>query len=198
MSALHTYDIDEQNARRAESGDLLYLSPGEDVPNIANAVIEIPYRGRNKIEYDKQLHIFRLDRVLHSSMYYPGDYGFIPRTLALDGDPLDVLVLVQEPTFSGCVVPVRPIGYLKMLDEGVPDEKIISVPIGEPSYAEVESFRQIPSHVLAKICHFFETYKLLEGKHTSSDGWRDVDEAKQLLNECAERFNESLERIEAP
>jgi inorganic pyrophosphatase len=119
------------------SGNLLRLPIGIDVPETINAVIEIPYGGRNKIEYDQQNQIFRLDRVLHSPMYYPGDYGFIPRTLAQDGDPLDVLVLVSEPTFSGCVMSVRPIGYLRLIDEGTPDEKILAVPRAEPDYASV-------------------------------------------------------------
>ena len=126
--------------------------------------------------------------MLHSPTFYPGDYGFVPSTLAEDGDPLDILVIVSEPTFSGCVMATRPIGYLRMFDEGKPDQKILAVPSGEPDYGTVTDFKQISPHVLRKIQHFFETYKLLEGKHTSSEGWRDADEAKQVILEAAQRF----------
>ena len=102
-----------------------YLEPpvGEKCPEVINTVIEIPAEGINKYEYDKTLHVFRLDRNLYSPVHYPGDYGFIPSTLSEDGDPLDVLVLVDAPSFVGCVMQVRPIGLLEMLDQGVPDEK---------------------------------------------------------------------------
>jgi inorganic pyrophosphatase len=169
------------------SGNLLRLPIGIDVPETINAVIEIPYGGRNKIEYDQQNQIFRLDRVLHSPMYYPGGRLRLHSAHAQDGDPLDVLVLVSEPTFSGCVMSVRPIGYLRLIDEGTPDEKILAVPRAEPDYASVTGVDQISPHVVRKIQHFFETYKLLEGKHTSSEGWRDAAEAKRIM-ESAQRF----------
>src|ERR1700694_319450 len=101
----------------------LELPVGDRAPEVFRAVIEIPKDGTNKFEYDKELHVFRLDRTLHSPVHYPGDYGFIPRTLSQDGDPLDVLVLVDAPTFTGCLMQVRPIGLLEMLDQGVKDEK---------------------------------------------------------------------------
>ncbi len=170
--------------------NLLMLPLGDDAPNAVNVVVEIASGSRNKYEYDKEMGIFRLDRALHSPVYYPGDYGFVPRTLALDNDPLDVLILVSEPTFSGCLVVARPIGVLKMIDGGEVDDKILAVPIGEPDYAEVMNYTQIFAHQLRKIQHFFETYKLLEGKSTSTHGWEDAAAARRIIEESAERFNQ--------
>ncbi len=170
----------------------LMLPLGDRAPDTINVIVEIPSGSRNKYEYDKSLGIFRLDRALHSPVYYPGDYGFAPRTLALDGDPLDVLILVSEPTFAGCLVVARPIGMLKMIDNGESDDKILAVPVGEPEYAEVYNYTQIFAHQLRKIQHFFETYKLLEGKSTSTDGWRDAAEARQIIVESADRFDKQV------
>jgi len=167
----------------------LYLPIGEHAPETINVVVEIPEGSRNKYEYDKELGIFRLDRVLHSPIYYPGDYGFIPQTLAEDGDPLDVLILVVQPTFPGCLVVARPIGMLKMIDDGLPDDKILAVPVGEPAYADIHSQTQIFPHTLRTISHFFETYKLLEGKRTSTQGWVDGAAARESIVESLARFN---------
>ena len=106
----------------------------------------------------------KLDRVLYSAVHYPGDYGFIPRTLHEDGDPLDVLVLVKEQTFSGCMIDVRPLGVLRMLDRGEPDDKILAVPLHDPYYEEFFDIADIPRHVLKEVEYFFSTYKDLEGK----------------------------------
>jgi inorganic pyrophosphatase len=166
---------------------------GVKSPEEINVIVEIPSGSRNKYEYNKELDIFMLDRALHSPIFYPGDYGFIPRTLALDDDPLDVLILVSEPTFSGCLVVVRPIGLIKMIDDGKPDDKVLAVPVGEPDYADVHNYTQIFPHQLRKIQHFFETYKLLEGKHTSSDGWADAASARASIIESAQRFEGTLD-----
>src|SRR5438552_13267327 len=115
----------------------LQLPLGDDAPRVVNAVIEIAAGGVNKYEYDKKLDIFRLDRTLHSPVHYPGDYGFIPSTLGHDGDPLDVVVLVDAPSFPGCLIEVRPIGVLRMVDQGQADEKILSVAESDPVYREV-------------------------------------------------------------
>jgi inorganic pyrophosphatase len=168
----------------------LNLPLGANAPDEINVVVEIPSGSRNKYEYDKSLDIFRLDRALHSPIFYPGDYGFVPRTLALDDDPLDVLILVSEPTFSGCLVLARPIGLLKMVDGGKEDDKVLAVPVGEPDYADVHNFTQIFPHQLRKIQHFFETYKLLEGKTTSTQGWDDAAAARRQISESAQRFTE--------
>jgi inorganic pyrophosphatase len=166
----------------------LVLPLGERAPDEINVIVEIASGSRNKYEYDKALDIFRLDRALHSPIFYPGDYGFAPRTLALDGDPLDVLILVSEPTFSGCLVLARPIGLLRMIDDDKEDDKVLAVPVHEPDYAEVHNYTQIFAHQLRKIQHFFETYKLLEGKHTSTAGWDDAAAARRVIVESAQRF----------
>src|SRR4051812_36734358 len=114
--------------------DFLRLPIGERVPEVVTAVVEIPLEGIKKYEYDKKLHVFRLDRNLYSPVHYPGDYGFIPQTLSRDGDPLDVLVLVDAGSFPGCVQEVRPIGVLEMVDQGVHDEKILAVGKNNPRY----------------------------------------------------------------
>ena len=176
----------------------LYLPGGEHAPEEINVVVEIPEGSRNKYEYDKALNVFRLDRVLHSPIYYPGDYGFMPQTLAEDGDPLDVLILVVQPTFPGCLVVARPIGLLKMVDDGKPDDKILAVPVGEPEYAGIHSHAQIFPHKLRTISHFFETYKLLEGKETSTDGWADGAAARRSIVASMERFREQGGAPEEP
>ncbi len=178
--------------------DYLNLPIGDLAPEQINVVVEIPQGSRNKYEYDKNLNVFRLDRALHSPIYYPGDYGFVPKTLAEDGDPLDVLILVVQPTFPGCLVVARPIGLLKMTDEGKPDDKILAVPVGEPAYNGVHTQMQIPPHTLRMISHFFETYKMLEGKQTSTQGWQDAAAARRSVMESVERFEEAFRAHEAP
>ena len=148
----------------------LELPVGEKSPEVINAVIEIPAEGINKYEYDKTLHVFRLDRNLYSPVHYPGDYGFIPSTLSEDGDPLDVLVLVDAPSFPGCVMQVRPIGLLEMLDQGVPDEKVLAVGKNNPRYADVWNYSEIYPHMLKEMTHFFAIYKDLEGKRVEVKG----------------------------
>ena len=168
----------------------LNLPLGERQPDEINVVVEIPEKSRNKYEYDKTHDIFRLDRALHSAIHYPGDYGFAPQTLALDGDPLDVLVLVIEPTFPGCLVVARPIGLLKMIDGGKQDDKVLAVPVGEPAFEEIHNYTQIFPHLLRKVSHFFETYKALEGKETRIGSWRDSAYARRIISESFQRFNE--------
>ena len=166
----------------------LELPVGKKSPEVINAVIEIPRGGVNKYEYDKQLHVFRLDRNLHSPVHYPGDYGFIPSTLSKDGDPLDVLVLVDDASFSGCLMEVRPIGLLDMLDQGVPDEKILAVGKGNPRYNDVWNYSEIYPHMLREITHFFAIYKDLEGKRVEVKGWRDAARAREVVMESSERY----------
>ncbi len=166
----------------------LELPIGPKAPEIVNAVIEIPNEGINKYEYDKELHVFRLDRNLFSPVHYPGDYGFIPSTLAGDGDPLDCLVLVEAPSFSGCVMEVRPIGVLEMMDQGLPDEKVLCVGKGNPRYKDIANFSEIYPHMLREITHFFAIYKDLEGKRVEVKGWRDASFAREKVIEASERF----------
>jgi inorganic pyrophosphatase len=166
----------------------LELPIGDKCPEIIQCVIEIPLEGINKYEYDKKLHVFRLDRNLYSPVHYPGDYGFIPSTLAEDGDPQDVLVLVDAPSFPGCVMNVRPIGIMDMLDQGVPDEKILAVGQNNPRYQDVWNYSEIYPHMLREITHFFSIYKDLEGKRVEVRGWRDAAVARAKVVEAAERF----------
>lgn len=166
----------------------LDLPIGKDSPAIVTTVIEIPKDSANKYEYDKQLHVFRLDRNLHSPVHYPSDYGFIPQTLAEDGDPLDILVLGEAPTFPGCIYYARPIGLFEMVDQGVYDEKILACAVGNPRYTGVSHYSEILPHVLLEIAHFFSIYKDLEGKRTKVLGWKDVEDARQMITTCHERF----------
>jgi inorganic pyrophosphatase len=163
--------------------DYTKLPIGKNAPKLVNAVIEIPKDSVNKYEYDKQLHVFRLDRTLFSPVHYPGDYGFIPCTLGLDGDPLDVLVLVEAPSFPGCLIEVRPIGVLRMVDQGKKDEKILAVAESDPLYREVNDCSQVFEHTLREIEHFFDIYKALEGKKTEIAGWDGVDVARKIISE---------------
>jgi inorganic pyrophosphatase len=166
----------------------LELPVGAKSPEIINVVIEIPGEGVNKYEYDKELNVFRLDRNLYSPVHYPGDYGFIPSTLGDDGDPLDVLVLVDSPSFPGCVMEVRPIGLLEMMDQGLGDEKVLCVGMGNPRYKDVWNFSEIYPHMLREITHFFAIYKDLEGKRVEIKGWRDAAFARTKVQEALQRF----------
>jgi inorganic pyrophosphatase len=144
-------------------------------------IVEIPRGSRNKYEYDHQRHTICLDRVLYSSVHYPTDYGFVPGTQAADGDPLDVLIVVEEPTFPGCHVQIRPIGVLLMRDEAGVDEKILGVPVADPRFDEIERLSDIEGHWLREIENFFDTYKLLEEKESVVEGWRGLEEALAAL-----------------
>jgi inorganic pyrophosphatase len=134
------------------------LDPGPDCPELVRAIVEIPKDSANKYEYGGELGVFRLDRASYSPMHYPGDYGFIPGTLAEDGDPMDVLVLANRPSFSGCLIEVRPIGLLHMVDQQERDQKIIAVPKKDPRYTEVHTMDQVYPHTRRELEHFFTIY----------------------------------------
>ena len=156
-----------------------------------DVLIEIPKGSRNKYEYDFELKRIRYDRMIFSSMMYPADYGFVPETLALDGDPLDVLVLVTECTFPGCVMEVRPIGVFHMADEKGPDEKVICVPVSDPIWNKIYKLKELNPHLIKEIEHFFKVYKDLEEKKVDVGGWGDVEEAKDIVVKCIQRFKDS-------
>lgn len=164
------------------------LQPGPNPPEEVTAVIEIPKGSRNKYELDKESGLFKLDRVLYSAVHYPGDYGFIPRTLHEDNDPLDIIVRIDEPTFPGCQIQSRPIGVLKMLDRGEPDDKILAVPSHDPLHLEYFDIADLPRHYLAEIEHFFQIYKDLEGKRMQIVGWEKSEVAMQVIQESIERY----------
>lgn len=148
--------------------------------------VEIPSGSRNKYEYDHHRHRFVLDRVLYSSVHYPCDYGFIEGSLADDGDPLDVLILIAEPTFPGCVVRARPLGVLDMSDEKGHDFKILAVASDDPRWDAVASLDEVSPHRLREIENFFATYKTLERRETDIAGWLDVDEAWAIIDAAME------------
>jgi len=154
---------------------------GSDPPQRVSAVIEIPANERNKYELDKGLGIFRLDRVLFSAVQYPGDYGFLPRTLADDGDPLDVLVLLTIPVFTGCLVEVRPVGLFQLIDRGVPDEKVLAAAVGDPYSEGINDLGDVPPHYLREVEHFFRVYKDLEGTRTESRGFENAAAARAAI-----------------
>lgn len=156
-----------------------------------DVLIEIPKGSRNKYEYDFELKKIRFDRMLFSSMMYPADYGFVPETLALDGDPLDVLVLGGEPTFPMCVMVVKPIGVFHMADEKGPDEKIICVPVSDPIWNSLNDLSDMNPHQIKEIEHFFQVYKDLEKKKVDVGGWGNAEEAKQIWFRCKERYEKS-------
>lgn len=153
-------------------------------PGLVNILVEIPAGSTNKYEYNPTAGVMALDRVLHSSVRYPFDYGFVPNTLAEDGAPLDAMVIMEEPTFAGCLITARPIGILDMIDSGAHDGKLLCVPSADPLKRELRSIRQIASTQLEDVAEFFRTYKSLEGRVTSIRGWLDADEVPSLLQRC--------------
>ena len=161
---------------------------GPNPPHEIYTFVEIPRGSRNKYELDKTTGFLKFDRLLYSAVHYPGDYGFIPRTLAGDGDPLDVLVDVVEPTFPGCIMAVRPVGVFLMEDDKGVDEKILAVPVDDPRHHEFRVLSHVGPHLLKEIEHFFGVYKDLEGKHTKITGWRDIDVAHRIIEEAMERY----------
>ncbi len=158
---------------------------------LVEVVIEIPKGSRNKYEYDHERHVIRLDRRLFTATAYPADYGFIPDTLAEDEDPLDALVLVDDPTFPGCHIQARPVGVLYMKDEAGRDAKIISVPCADPIWAAIHDLDDLPDPLLSEIHHFFDVYKALEPrKETSTIGYEGADAAEKEIEACRRRFAE--------
>lgn len=160
-----------------------------------DVLIEIPKGSRNKYEYDFELKKIRFDRLLFSSMMYPADYGFIPETYALDGDPLDVLVLGTEPTFPMCVMEVRPIGVFHMADEKGNDEKIICVPVSDPIWNTLHDLSDVNPHQIKEIEHFFQVYKDLEKKKVDVGGWGTAQTAYDIVDKCVERYENSEHKI---
>jgi len=163
-----------------------------DEKDALTIMIEIPKGCRNKYEYDKEMGMLRFDRMLFSSVHYPSDYGFIMDTLALDGDALDALVLVWEPTFPGCVMRAKPVGVFKMWDEKGVDEKVLCVPLKDPFWSHINNLSDVPQHLLKEIEHFFTTYKDLEYKETGIEGWAGYDAALKVIDESQKRYQNSL------
>ncbi|MCA0374974.1 MAG: inorganic diphosphatase [Gemmatimonadetes bacterium] len=169
------------------------IAAGPDAPHLVTAIVEIPAGSRNKYELDKETGHFKLDRVLYSAVHYPGDYGFIPRTLHEDNDPLDVLVKINEPTFPGCQITVRPIGVLTMLDKGEPDDKVLGVPADDPYFHDVRNLKDLSPHYLKEVEHFFLIYKDLEGKRMEITGWRPREAAEAIILRSMQRYADTFE-----
>ena len=153
-------------------------------------VIEIPKGSKNKYELDKQTGLLRLDRVLHSAVYYPADYGFIPRTFCDDGDPLDALVLGQEPVFPLTIVEARAIGVMRMRDEKGIDDKIVAISVRDPAFSDYTDKSQLPAHVLREIRRFFEDYKTLEHKQVVVEDLLGPAEAIQILRDALDMYRQ--------
>ncbi len=154
------------------------------------AVVEIPKGSSNKYEWDAELGGIKLDRLLFSSLSYPTDYGFFKDTLASDGDPLDVMVAVSEPTFPGCLIEVRPIALFRMRDERAEDNKILCVPVTDPNWSDVQRLEDLPMALRDEITHFFSMYKTPEWKVVRVDGWYPKEEAMQSIERARRRFDE--------
>lgn len=172
------------------------IPTGPNVPQEVTAVIEIPTNERNKYELDKQTGLFRLDRVLYSAVHYPGDYGFLPRTLGDDGDPLDILVLMTIPVFTGCLVDARPIGLFHLVDRGAADEKVLAVPTGDPYSEGLNELKDISQHYLKEIEHFFQVYKDLEGTRTVTRGFEGADAARAAILDGMRLYEERFGKPE--
>jgi inorganic pyrophosphatase len=164
------------------------LESGPEAPDVMNVVVEIPRGSRNKYELDKDTGMFRLDRVLYSSVHYPGDYGFFPQSFAQDDDPLDALVMVTVPTFPGCVIPVRPVAVFRMKDREEMDEKVLCVPAADPLYDEYRDIGNVAAHFLKEVEHFFTVYKDLEGVRVQPLGWEGASAARSVIVESMARY----------
>ena len=165
------------------------MSRSMDVPEDAFvAIIEIPKGSRNKYEYDHELHAIKLDRFLFSSMVYPTDYGFVPDTLSRDGDPLDVMVPVSEPTFPGCRILVKPIALFRMEDDQGVDDKVLAVPLEDPGWNWLQTLDDLAQQLQDEIAHFFSVYKDLEQKQVKVDGWYSREDALSEIEASRQRF----------
>ena len=168
------------------------LSSGPNPPSTVYAVVEVPKGSRNKYEYAKNAGVIKLDRVLYSSLHYPGDYGFIPQSYFEDNDPMDILVMMTEPTYPGCVIEARPIGMFKMKDKGEPDYKILAVPATDPNFNQIRSLDDVQPHFPNEVAHFFTTYKQLEQAEVQNLGWVGIDEAHETIMHSLELYRKNF------
>ena len=164
---------------------------GPNAPEEIYIVTEIQRNTRNKYEYDTKMGVFKLNRVLYT--YYPADYGFIPRTLDDDGDPLDAVLLINEPTFTGCVTVARPVANIKMIDEKRQDDKIVAVSTTDPFFKHIKTIDDLPRSVIDELTYFYNNYKRAEGKITEVLKWEDADEAKELITWAQDQYKEQAE-----
>jgi inorganic pyrophosphatase len=158
--------------------------------HIENVLIEIPLGSRNKYEIDERTGRIHLDRVLYAAMSYPAEYGIIEQTLAPDGDPLDILVIASEPTFPGCVVPVRVLGYLSTRDQGKEDYKLISVVACDPRFENIQKLEDVSEFVLKEIANFFQNYKVLQGLTVEVGEYHGFEDTLEIIRQCRMRFRD--------
>src|SRR6186997_3281165 len=170
------------------------VTPGEDIPQEFNAIIEIPFGSSVKYELDKISGLIKLDRVLYSAVYYPANYGFIPQTLAEDDDPLDVLVLCQETVVPLTLIKARTIGLMTMIDTGKKDHKIIAVAVNDPEFDSYQEAAQMPPHRLQMLRRFFQDYKTLEGKAVEVDAIQPADAAYPVIEDALARYSQERRR----
>lgn len=175
--------------------EFLDVPPGTNLPSVVNAIVEIPKGCRSKFEFDKKIGLIKLDRYLFCASHYPGDYGFIPQSLAEDHDPLDILVMVNEPTFSGCLIEARVVGLFRMRDRGHNDFKVLGVPNTDPLFSHVKDLADVPPHFLREVEHFFSTYKQLEGVKTEPLGWAGAAEAMEEVFASVDRYRKATEGL---
>lgn len=168
------------------------VSPGDNLPEIVNGIIEIPKGTRAKYELDKESGLLRLDRVLYSSMYYPANYGFIPQTYCDDKDPLDILILTQIDVVPLCIVPAKIIGVMRMLDNNEADDKIIAVSAGDPSVNHINDISELPQHFISELRNFFEDYKKLENKTVVVEEFFDRKTATNILLDSLKMYKENF------
>jgi len=167
----------------------LNVSPGKRAPEVVNAIIEIPKGSKNKYELDKKTGLFKLDRVLNSPFHYATEYGIIPQTLGEDNDPLDILVLIDQPTFPGCLIEVRPIAMLDIIDNGKRDIKILSVPVKDKIFGKMKDLKDCDKNLLNEISLFFKEYKTLQGGKMIVKGWKNSAIAKKEILKAIKLFH---------
>lgn len=168
------------------------LKSGPKPPEIVYAVIEVPKGSRNKYEYSKTAGVIKLDRVLYSPLHYPGDYGFIPQTYFEDDDPMDILVMMNEATFPGCVVEARVLAILKMIDKGEADYKVLAVPATDPNFEHIKTYDDLPKHFLNEVKHFFMTYKQLEGVEVDNLGWDGTEATREIVLKSMKMYQDKF------
>jgi inorganic pyrophosphatase len=167
---------------------------GNKAPEIINAVIEIPQGSRSKYEVDKDTGLLKLDRVIYSSFHYPVNYGFIPQTLGLDNDPLDILVICSQPIQSLCLVEAKVVGNMQMIDQGQEDDKIIAVAAKDPSVNHINSIDELPSHFIAELRNYFEQYKVLENKKVEIDNFQNKSTALTIISAAIELYKNHFKK----
>lgn len=165
---------------------------GSDAPELVSVIIEVPKGSKNKYELDKASGLMKVDRVLFSSVVYPANYGFIPQTYCDDHDPLDILVLGQEPVHPLTIMQARPIGVMKMIDQGEADDKIIAVHANDPEVAQYRSIHELPPHRLKEVQRFFEDYKILENKSVIVESFQDREVALEVVREASALYQKEL------